>query len=76
MQNKGKPFSPYVQLAYVLPKNNHSLLPENIKNVLNNTDYYEEDLKYQWAFCRYFWEAHAILPDIPLNVLEKWNSEW
>ena len=34
------------------------------------------DIEYQWAFCRYFWEAHAILPTIPMNVLDKWNNYW
>jgi len=71
-----QPFSPFVQLAYVLPKNNHNLLPEHIQNILTTTNYYDDEITYQWAFCRYFWEAHALLPDIPMNVLENWDKNW
>jgi len=76
ISSTSKPFSPFVQLAYVLPKNNHHLLPEYIQEVLLSTEYYSDDIQYQWAFCRYFWEAHAILPTIPMNVLDKWNNDW
>jgi 5'-3' exonuclease len=74
-----RPFNPLVQLTYVIPKIQQSLLPEYIQNALKN--YPElfpdlEQLKFQWIGCRYFWEAHVILPKVPLSILEKWELEF
>jgi 5'-3' exonuclease len=75
---ENKPFTPNVQLAYVIPKVNHDLLPVNVQNVLKN--YPEqfpdlETLKFKWIGCRYFWESHILLPDVPLSMIQQWEKE-
>jgi len=70
--NKIKAFSPATQLSYVLPMNVHHLMPEKIACVLREKymDSYPEEYDFQWAFCRYFWEAHPLLPAISMEQLE------
>jgi 5'-3' exonuclease len=71
--------SPYVQLAYVLPRNQLFLLPKEKQELLlkKYTHLYPEgnNLKFKWAFCRYLWEAHVCLPEITLEILENWEKE-
>ena len=70
------PFIPTVQLAYVLPLSNHGLLPPKVQDVLQKKhgEMFPVDFGFQWAFCRYFWEAHAQLPEIPMEILDKWTK--
>jgi 5'-3' exonuclease len=65
-------FSYFAQLVYVLPRSNLYFLPTPIREFLekNYSELYPENYEFQWAFCRYFWEAHPLLPDIELNLLE------
>jgi len=75
---KNVPFSPYIQLIYVLPKTNHSLLPTQVQDLIISEEYsgfFPENIEFKWAFCRYFWEAHAHLPEISLDVLDKLHNK-
>ena len=75
-----KPVKAQTQLAYVLPPVHHHLLNPVLAKKLRTQykQYYvgcpNEDgipqLNFQWAFCRYFWEAHVELPEIPHSMLE------
>jgi len=70
-ENDHKAVSPYVQLAYVLPRESLYLLPKKIydKLILEKYDYYEKDCEIIWAFCKYFWEAHVHFPIIDISEL-------
>ena len=67
------PVSPLVQLSYVLPRAYLNLLPQKtqIKLMKDRPEWYKSETRFLWAFCRYFWEAHAILPEINLKDLKK-----
>jgi 5'-3' exonuclease len=73
-----RPLSPYIQLSYVLPVQAHHLLPTNVSIHLNKyySHLYPINYDFKWAFCRYFWESHPILPDIPMGTLERWNKQF
>jgi 5'-3' exonuclease len=72
-KNEHRPVSSNVQLAYVLPKNQLHLLPEVYYTFLLDKyrDLYpENNYKFIWLFCRYLWESHICLPDIPIDKIE------
>jgi 5'-3' exonuclease len=62
-----------VQLSYVLPKQSLHLLPDNLYKVLlkEHGEWYKSECEFIWAYCRYFWEAHVLLPHIDIDELEK-----
>lgn len=70
-----KAFTPAIQLAYVLPKAQFDLLPEPMRNFLltNYGEHYSDNLEFQWAFCRYFWEAHINFMHISVDELDNWR---
>lgn len=61
-----------VQLCYVLPRANFNLLPLHVNIVLFERlgHLYGEDYDFKWAYCKYFWESHADLPTLNIELLE------
>jgi len=74
--NNYKPINPITQLAYVVPYNSLSLLPDKIYNYLkqNYGHFYNSEFDIEWCYCRYFWESHINLYDINIyelnNIIE------
>ena len=67
---KPAPVSELTQLSYVSPKESLNLLPPKLHERLNQTNWYRNDCDVVWAYCRYFWEAHVMLPEIDIDELE------
>lgn len=71
--SNAEPVSELVQLSYVLPGVSLGLLPKRIEIAMRKyyPHCYGEQHEFCWAFCRYFWEAHALMPSFDINALEK-----
>lgn len=65
-----KPITADAQLAFVLPEQSSHLLSPKMR--MKMKPYYQkiQQLDTEWAFCKYFWEAHIKLPPIFLNDIE------
>ena len=60
------------QLCYVLPSPYHHLLSARTANILKSEfgDCYKTNWEMRWAYCKYFWESHADMPSIDINLLQ------
>lgn len=70
--SQSTPVTPFVQLAYVLPGKHLGLLPDKICRRLlsDHPEWYRDDAAFEWAYCRYMWEAHAHIPNKSIEKLE------
>lgn len=70
-ENNNKPVTRIVQLSYVLPPESHLLIPDiGSKLQKEFPQFYEDSPGMIWAYCKYIWESHLMLPHIELEELE------
>jgi 5'-3' exonuclease len=73
------PINEITQLCYVLPTENMDLVSSPIREIVMSAhpEWYiganseDEEVDFIWAFCKYFFEAHPILPEIDVDELER-----
>ena len=58
-----------ISKKYLLPKEKQEWLLKNYGK------YYPEQFSFVWAYCRYFWEAHPIMIDLPMVELGKIDNQ-
>jgi 5'-3' exonuclease len=73
VEKEKSPVLELVQLCYVLPMASHTLLPSKVSEKIKTeySHYYCDKLEFNWAYCKYFWEAHTELPHIRIADLER-----
>ena len=57
------------QLSYVLPEKSLYLLENKLQEPLRKYKM-GKNIDIKWSFCKYFWESHVDLPEIPIDKLE------
>ena len=74
-EEKNNPINAKTQLSYVLPYVYFNLIPNSnnkLKEYVNNQ---YDNINLSWSFCKYFWEAHLIAPELNINHLELLTSQ-
>jgi 5'-3' exonuclease len=67
-----EPLTPEMQLLYVFPREYLCMTPNDKDTFLTKYGtYYPEHIEFEWAFCKYFWEAHVKTPEIPAAILRE-----
>jgi 5'-3' exonuclease len=67
-----EPLTAEMQLLYVYPREYLCMTPNDKDAFLTKYgEYYPEHIEFEWAFCKYFWEAHVKTPEIPVAVLHE-----
>jgi len=65
------PVHPHVQLAYVLPPENRHMIPcKEFVDRLSERIQLSGKPRFEWAYSRFFWEAHVELPELSIESIE------
>lgn len=65
-----QPITADVQLAFVLPPQSKHLLSHSMREKMKSFHEKNKDIEIEWAFCKYFWEAHIKLSPISIGDIE------
>ena len=58
VETNKKTITEFQQLAYVLPVQSLSCLPEKIHKMVKKYKQDHNNIDVKWAYCKYFWESH------------------
>jgi len=74
-EEKNNPINDQTQLSYVLPLQYFNLIPKNNNKLKEYVNKQYDNINLSWTFCKYFWEAHLIAPDLNIDHLHSLTSK-